>query len=103
MIRIPATAPSFLYLCSQGSRHYVSAGQVLRVGRIAFHESFPILIEQIAAFAAYRLADEYAYSINASRVELPEFHILQRNAGPRRHRETISRIDECIGTGAEYT
>ena len=102
VIRISAASSPSLYFHCQRAGHHVATRQVLGVRGIAFHEALPVLVEQIAAFAAHRLADEYANPVHACGVELPELHVFQWNAGPRRHAEAITRIDERIGAGAEY-
>ena len=38
---------------------------------------------------------------HAGRVELPELHVLQRNAGARRHAQAVTGVDEGVGRAAK--
>ena len=62
-------------------RHHVAAGQVLGGGRIAFHETLAVLVDQIAAFAATAFGDQDASPMNAGGMELPHLDVLRRHAG----------------------
>src|SRR5204862_7073143 len=67
------------------TRHDVTRSEILGGSRIALHEALAFRIGEIAAFAARTLGDEDADAIDASRMELHEFHVLQRQAGAQYH------------------
>src|SRR5690606_8750302 len=83
------------------TRNHIAASQILGIGRIALHEAFAVLVDQIAAFAATTLGDEHTGTGNAGRVELPHFDILHREARAQRHANTVAGIDVRIGGRCE--
>jgi len=93
---LAATAP-FEDFHRHRARHHVTARQILGVGRVALHKAFTVGIEQNPALAAHAFGNQYACAGDAGRMELPEFHILQRNTGAHRHAEAIASIDKGIG------
>ena len=97
VILVRAAAAAFLDLLVHRARDEVARSQILERGRIALHEAFAFAIEQDRAFAAAAFSQEHARVVDAGGVELPEFHILQRNACTRRHAQAVARIDEGIG------
>ncbi len=80
-------------------RYDVTRRQILGGGRIAFHEALAFGVDEIAAFAARTFGDETAGAVNAGRVELHEFHILQRQAGAQHHRAAVAGLGVRAGTG----
>ena len=46
------------------------------------------------------LGDKYAGTGHPGRMELPEFHVFQRDTGARRHAEAVTGVDEGIGASA---
>src|SRR5690606_7906175 len=77
--------------------HEVARCEILQVGRIALHETFAVLVEQDATFTTHTFGDEHTCAGHAGGVELPEFHVLQGNAGTGSHAQTVTGIDEGVG------
>src|SRR6185436_7799754 len=69
-------------------------------GRIALHEALALGIDEIAAFAAGALGDEAARTIDAGRMELDEFHVLQRETGAQYHAAAVARAGMRRGAGS---
>ena len=89
----------------------VARGEVLGGRRIALHEALALGIDEIAAFAARALGDQAAGAVDAGRVELHEFHVLQRQAGAQRHGVAVAgagvrggrgEIGAAIAAGREH-
>ena len=95
-----AAAPG-VYLQRHRAGHHIAAGEVLRGRRVALHEALALGIGEIAAFAAATFGQQHAGARDAGRVELPEFHVLERQAGARRHAEAIAGVDEGVGRRLE--
>src|ERR1700733_2793632 len=57
---------------------------------MALHEALAFRVYEIAAFAAGAFGDEAAGAVDASRMELHELHVLQRQAGAQRHRVAVA-------------
>ncbi|EXI80030.1 MAG: hypothetical protein AW12_02937 [Candidatus Accumulibacter sp. BA-94] len=92
------SAPTTLVdLGNHGARNHVARSQVLGVRRVALHESLVVRVAQDAPFAAHPFGNQHARAGYAGRVELPELHVLKRNAGTRRHPQTVASIDEGVG------
>src|SRR5215203_5337752 len=47
-------------------RHYVAAGEVLRVRGVAFHETLTLAVGEIAALAARAFGDQHARAVDPS-------------------------------------
>ena len=77
------------------ARDNIAGCEVLGGRGVAFHEAFAFGIGQIPAFAARAFGDQAAGAIDAGRVELDKFHVLQRQAGAQHHRIAIA----CTGVG----
>ncbi|KAG0162131.1 hypothetical protein DFQ30_003207, partial [Apophysomyces sp. BC1015] len=60
-----------------------------------------VRVAQDPALAAYPFGDQYAGASNAGRVELPELHVLQRNARARGHPKAVTGVNECVGRRVE--
>ena len=61
-------------------RDTTSREAILEVGRVALHEALAVRVEEDAALAAHALGDEHARARHARRMELPELHVLERDA-----------------------
>jgi hypothetical protein len=61
----------------------------------------PFAVDQDAAFAAHAFGDQHAGAGHAGRVELPELHVLQRQAGACRHAHAVAGVDEGVGGSGE--
>ncbi len=103
MIAVRPATPPLVDLYRHRARHHVAAGQVFRVRRVFGHEALAVLVDQIAALASHPFGDQHARAIYTGGMELEELHVLQRNAGTRRHAQSVAGIDEGIGTGMEDT
>ena len=77
--------------------NYVARGQVFYGWRIAFHKAFAVSIQQNTALTAYAFGNQHACTCHAGRVELPEFHIFQRNACTGANTQTVAGIHIGIG------
>ena len=84
------------------ARHHVTAGKVLRMRRVAFHEALAISVQQVTALAAHAFSDETADTGNPGGVELPELHVLERQAGTQHHTEPVSGVDHGVAAVPEY-
>ena len=82
-----------------GARHHVARGEVLGRRRVALHEALAFRIDQIGAFAAGALGDQHAGAVNAGRMELHEFHVLQRQAGAQHHGVAVAGLGVRAGAG----
>ena len=82
------------------ARDDVAGGEVLGGGRVTLHEALALGIDEIAAFAAGALGDEAARAVDAGRVELDEFHVLQRQAGAQHHAAAVAGAGMRRGAGS---
>ena len=85
VILVLADAAAFADFDRHGARDHVARGEILGRRRIALHEALAFGIDQIAAFAARAFGDQAAGAVDAGRMELHEFHVLQRQAGAQHH------------------
>ena len=69
---------------------------------VALHKALAIHIAQYRAFATAAFGQQHARTCHAGGVELPELHVLQRDAGTRRHAQAVARVDKCIGGRGKY-
>ena len=99
MVLVLADAASFANLDGHRTRDHVARGQILGRRRVALHEALAFGIDQIAAFAARAFGDQAAGAIDAGRMELHEFHVLQRQAGAQHHGIAIAGGRERRGAG----
>ena len=76
VIAIGAATATFFYLHIYRPAHHIAAGQILGFGRITFHETFTLIVDQIAAFTTCRFGDQHSLAGNASGMKLEEFHVL---------------------------
>ena len=98
MILAGADAAALADFDGHGARDHVARGQVLGRGRVALHEALAFGIDQIAAFAARAFGDQAAGAVDAGRMELHEFHVLQRQAGAQHHGIAVAGLG--VGAGA---
>src|SRR5436190_19820656 len=98
MVFLLADAAALADLDGHRPRDYVTRGQVFRGRGIALHEALALRIDQIPSLAARSFGDEAAGTVDASGMELNEFHVLQRQPGTERHRAAIAGLG--VGAGA---
>ena len=99
VVLLLADAAAFADFDRHRARDDVARGEVLGGGRIALHEALALGIDEIAAFAAGALGDEAARAVDAGRVELDEFHVLQRQAGAQHHAAAVAGAGMRRGAG----
>ena len=63
--------------------------------RVFGHETLALAVGQIAALAPRAFGDQAARAIDAGRVELDEFHVLQRQSGTQHHGIAVSGAGVC--------
>ena len=97
VVLVDAAAATFLDFRCHGAGDHVTRRQILGVWCVALHEAFLAGITQDAAFAAHTFGNQHARTGHTGRVELPEFHVFERDAGTRRHTQAVTGIDEGIG------
>ncbi len=85
VVLVRTAAAPLADLDGHGAAHHVARGEVLGVRRVALHEALARAVGEIAAFAAGTLGDQHAGAVDAGRMELEEFRVLQRHAGAERH------------------
>ena len=90
VIAILADAAAFADLDGHRARDDVARGEVLRMRGIALHEALAVAVGEVAAFATRALRDQHARAVDAGRVELHEFHVLQRQARAQNHRVAVA-------------
>ena len=101
VVLVRTAAAPFLDLLVHRARDDVARREVLQVRRIALHEALAVRVEQDPAFAAHAFGDQHAGARDAGRMELPELHVLERNAGARGHAEAVAGVDERVGGRGE--
>ncbi len=69
---------------------HIARGQVLGVRRVAFHEALAVGIGQIAALAPATFGHQTAGAVDAGRMELGEFHVLQGESGAQHHAVAVA-------------
>ena len=74
---LPDTA-TLADLDGHGPTDHVTGGEILGVWRVALHESLACGVGQVASFSANALGYQAPGTVNARRMELHEFHVLQR-------------------------
>ena len=89
VVLVRAHAAPFADFDGHAAADHIAAGQILVGGGIAFHEPLAFGIGQIAALAPRAFGDQAARAVDAGRVKLHEFHVLQRQARPRNHAAAI--------------
>src|SRR3990167_6839142 len=102
VVLVGAAATAFLDFLVHAARDEVARCQVLQRGRVALHEALAVAVEQDRAFTAAAFGQQHTRAGHAGGVELPELHVLQRDAGARRHAQAVTGVDEGVGGGGEY-
>ena len=97
MVFVFATASTFVDFHRHCTGNYVARSQVFYGWRIAFHKAFAVGIQQNTTLTAYAFGNQHACTCHAGRVELPEFHIFQRNACTGANAQTVASIHIGIG------
>ncbi len=97
VVLVGTAAAAFLDLLVHRAGDEVARRQVLQRGRVALHEALAVAVEQDGAFTAAALGQQHARAGHAGGVELPEFHVLQRDAGTCRHAQAVAGVDEGVG------
>jgi hypothetical protein len=72
-------------LDGHGAADHVARRQVFRIRCIALHEALAGGVRQVSPLASRPFSNETTGAIDPGRVELHEFHVLQRQAGSKRH------------------
>ncbi|MNV01825.1 hypothetical protein D3C71_920430 [compost metagenome] len=101
VVLVGTTATAFLDFLVHRARHEVARCQVLQGGRIALHEAFAVAVQQDGAFAAAAFGQQHARAGHAGGVELPELHVLQRDARTCGHAQAVAGVDERVGGRTE--
>merc|ERR1712000_113864 len=99
VISIVATATAFQNFQNHRAGHNVTTSKVFSVRRITFHETLTVFVDQVTTFTTTAFSNQYTSAGNTGWVELPHFHILHRHAGADRHTNTITSVDQSIGSG----
>ena len=99
VILVLADAAALADLDGHRARDDVARRKVLGGRRVALHEPLAFRIDEIAALAAGAFGDETAGAVNAGRMELHEFHVLQRQARAQRHRAAVAGLGVGAGAG----
>src|SRR5690606_30476828 len=99
VILVFAYTATFANLERHAARYHVAGRKILGCRRIALHEALAFRVDEVTALAAYALGDKAASAINAGRMELHEFHVLQRQSGTGNHAATVARTGMCRSTG----
>ena len=101
VVLVGTAATAFLDFLVHGAGHEVARSQVLQRRGVALHEAFAIAVEQDGAFATAAFGQQHARAGHAGGVELPEFHVLQRDASACGHAQAVAGVDEGVGRGSE--
>ncbi len=99
VILLRADAAAFADFDGHGAGDDVARGEILGRRRIALHEALARGIDQIGAFAARAFGDQHAGAVNAGRMELHEFHVLERQAGAQHHGIAVAGLGMRAGAG----
>ena len=85
----PNTAP-LANLDRHGAADDIARGQVLRIRRVALHESLTARIGQKPTLAAHAFGDQASGAIDAGGMKLHELHVLQWQARTQHHAAAIA-------------
>ena len=91
--------PSLADLDGHRPGNHVPRGKILCRRGVPLHEALALGICQVAAFAPRTLRDEDAGTIDPGRMELHEFHVLERQSRARDHSAAISGAGMGGGRG----
>jgi hypothetical protein len=99
VVLLVTRAAAFLDLLVHRARHDVARREVLQIGRVALHEALAVRFEEDAALAAHAFVISTPAPATPGGMELPELHVLERDAGARGHAEAVAGVDERVGRG----
>ena len=99
VVLVGPEAAAFPDLDGDGAGDDVARSKILGGRRVALHEFLAFGIAQKAAFAARAFGDQDAGAIDAGRVELHEFHVLERQPGAEHHGVAVAGADMGGGAG----
>jgi hypothetical protein len=99
MVAMRADATALIDLDRHRARNDVARCEVLRVRCVALHEAFAGRVGEIAALAAHSLGDQTPGAIDAGRVELHEFHVLQGQPRAQQHAAAVAGARVRRGAG----
>ena len=94
-----ADAAALADLDGHGARDDVARGEILGGGRVALHEALALGVDEIGALPARAFGDQAAGAVDAGRMELHEFHVLQRQAGAQHHGVAVAGAGMRRGAG----
>ncbi len=97
-----SATPPLLQFGIDRTRYHVARGKVLRLGRVALHESFALAVDEITAFTANPFRYQHANAGEPSWVKLHKLHVLQGDSGTQRHRHAVAGVDVGIRGSAVY-
>ena len=103
VVFVRTAAAAFVNLHRHSAGNHVARSQIFHGRSIAFHKAFALRVQQDAAFAAHTFGNQHACARHAGRVELPEFHVFQRNAGTRANAQAVAGVHKGIGGGGVNT
>ena len=83
-------AAALANLDGHGAADDIARSEVLGIRRIALHEALAGRVREVAALAARALGDQATGAIDAGRMELHEFHVLQRQPRAQHHAAAVS-------------
>eukprot|EP00043_Microstomoeca_roanoka_P027452 m.14606 g.14606 ORF g.14606 m.14606 type:complete len:550 (+) comp7649_c2_seq1:323-1972(+) len=90
VILVRADAAAFADLHRHAARHHIARRKVLVGRRVPLHEALAFRVGQVAPLAARAFGDQAARAVDPRRVELHEFHVLQRQSGARHHAVAVA-------------
>ncbi len=85
VVAFGADAAPFADLDRHRARDDVARCEILRMRSVALHEALALAVGEIAALAARAFGDQHARAVDAGRMELHEFHVLQRQPRAQHH------------------
>src|SRR3546814_16457528 len=90
MVLVRPDAAAFADFERHRTRDDVARREILRRRGIAFHETLALGVGEVTTLAARALGDQHARAIDAGRMELDEFHVLQGQAGEPHHAAAVA-------------
>src|SRR3569832_537664 len=100
VIAMRPTAAALAYLGRDRAAHHVATREVLRLGRVALHEAFAVLVDEITALATRAFGNEHALAGDAGRMELEELHVFERKTRAQHHAHAVAGVDARVCVGA---
>jgi hypothetical protein len=101
VVLVGTTTAAFLDFLVHAARDEIARRQVLQRGRIPLHEALAVAVDQDRALAAAAFGQQHAGTGDTGRVELPELHVFERQAGAGGHAQAVAGVDEGIGGGGK--